>query len=463
MPLAALVFTASIAVVASMITAPMTHAEAPRTSADFVRALEGLDDRDDINLVFIVIDTLRADHLSAYGYHRQTSPTLDGLASVGMRFANVRAQSSWTKASMASMWTASYPARTRVLRHDDALPAEAVLPAEILAEEGFRTAGIWRNGWVAPNFGFGQGFDVYLKPSPLRHEVSPSVSAGAMQPTDLDISESAAEFIGAFGDERFFLYLHYMDVHQYLYDQSSSLFGAGYVDAYDNAIHWVDRNVAHVLEALDRRGVLERTLVVVASDHGEAFGEHGEEGHGRNLHAEVTEVPLIVSFPGARAPGVVVNERVQNVDIWPTLLDLLGMPQLGGAHGVSLMSLAGRAAEQTDSARAEAPAPRPSFAHLDGSWGHPGRPSRPLIAVTDANLRLLAYPDRPHELFDLATDPGEQIDRSAERPGDVARLGKMVEEYAAATDAPDWGPPVRVEIDEMQLGQLRAIGYFGGH
>ena len=128
--------------------------------------IEGLAQRDDLNVLFILVDTLRAHRLGSYGYERDTSPTIDALAADGVRFARHLAQSSWTKCSMASLWTALYPARSRITRFEDVIPETATLPAEILREAGFRTSGLYRNGWVAPNFGFAQGFEIYHSPRP---------------------------------------------------------------------------------------------------------------------------------------------------------------------------------------------------------------------------------------------------------------------------------------------------------
>jgi glucan phosphoethanolaminetransferase (alkaline phosphatase superfamily) len=111
-----------------------------------------LSDRDDLNVVFVLIDTLRADRMGSYGYERATTPVLDYFAARGLRFAEHRAQSSWTKTSMASLWTGLYPQRTDVLTYQDTVAAAATLPAEIFQSAGFETVGIWRNGWVAPNF-----------------------------------------------------------------------------------------------------------------------------------------------------------------------------------------------------------------------------------------------------------------------------------------------------------------------
>ncbi|MGH7337529.1 MAG: sulfatase-like hydrolase/transferase, partial [Myxococcota bacterium] len=114
-------------------------------------------------MLFVLIDTLRADRLRTYGYPRPTSPIFDVLAAAGVRFAHHTAQSSWTKCSMASLWTALHPARTGVTRFEHVLSPEARLPAEIFREAGFHTAGIWRNGWVEGYFGFDQGFEVYTR------------------------------------------------------------------------------------------------------------------------------------------------------------------------------------------------------------------------------------------------------------------------------------------------------------
>ncbi len=139
---------------------PVDWDERPVGSVEDILELR---DRTDLNVLFVLIDTLRADRLGSYGYERDTSPQLDRLARSGVRFGRHLAQASWTKASMASLWTGLYPARTGITRYNHVLPDEAMMPAEILRSSGFRTAGIYRNGWVAPTFGFGQGFEVYQK------------------------------------------------------------------------------------------------------------------------------------------------------------------------------------------------------------------------------------------------------------------------------------------------------------
>ncbi|MDJ0864611.1 MAG: sulfatase [Myxococcota bacterium] len=427
-----------------------------------IEDLRELRDRDDLNLVFILIDTLRADHLSSYGFERQTSPVMDYLAETGIRFEKVVSQSSWTKTSMASLWTGTWPRTNGVLRWKHGLPEEAVMPAEILSEAGFFTAGIWRNGWVATNFGFSQGFDIYLRPKPGRNPERFQRNNPSSHPllgTDEDLTLGAQEFLRAHGHQRFFLYMHYMDIHQYAYDEISSHFGTGYSDAYDNAIHWTDRNVGEIYAGLRDRGLLEKTVLVIASDHGEGFREHGTEGHARTLYREVTHTPWIIALPFRLPEPVVVEPTVANVDIWPTLLDLLGLPPLPGADGKSLVSLieaAGRGEPQE--------APRAAFAQLDRAWGRPGKPEDPLVALTLGDYRLFQplVPEKASqaELYELAADPWEAENLFEPDDGGVPPEVQAELDAYLAIEAPPWGQQAEdVELDEMELNQLRALGY----
>jgi len=418
--------------------------------------LATLRERADLNLLFVLIDTLRADHLSSYGYPRETSPGIDALAATGIRFAQQMSQSSWTKCSMASLWTGLYPVRTGVTRSPQALSPDARMPAEILRDAGFRTFAIWRNGWVGPAFGFSQGFEVYLSPraSPIPASVRREKPTVGVAGTDQDLVSSAIEFLRSHGKERWFLYLHLMDVHQYVYDEDTALFGTRYPDLYDNAIRWVDRVLARLLREIDARGLREKTLIVVAADHGEAFGEHGREGHARDVYGEVTTTPFVLSLPFRLEPGIVVQAPTENVDVWPTLLDLLGLPPLEGADGRS------RVPEILAAARGEAGALRdgPRYAHIDQTWGRTGEPPRPMVAVSEGPYRLVHRASGRGELYDRAADPTEQHDIGAEQPEVLARLTALAEDYLKKPPAP-WRSAPSVELGEDELERLRALGY----
>lgn len=420
------------------------------TEADIAKLAE----RDDVNVLFILIDTLRADRLSSYGYERPTSPVLDYVAATGLRFARHRAQSTWTKTSMASLWTSLYPQRTDVLTHKDAVSPEARMPAEVFSDAGFFTVGIWRNGWVAPNFGFNQGFDIYLTPKPQQAPKAMRTKpiAGRINGTDIDAVYAATDFMRVNQDRRFFLYVHLMDVHQYITIEETALFGTSYSDAYDNSIRWEDEQVGEILAELYRLDMAKKTLVVIVSDHGEAFGEHGTEGHARDVHHEVTNTPFIIGFPFRLDPGMVVEHPTQNVDVLPTVYELLGMAPPVVTDGKSRAGwLLGNHTPDF---------PDRDFAHLDRTWGQTSKDPDPVVAVREGGFRLIHNVNKPDKdtLYDVKSDRSESIDIASDEPGILNTLRKTVQDYLNLESPWEGGAP-EIELDEMSLRQLRALGY----
>jgi arylsulfatase A-like enzyme len=451
---------AALAVLAFLATRVLEFGNTDPRRPGVPQSIEALSSYSDTNVLFVLIDTLRAHRLSAYGYERETSPTLDYVASTGVRFAKHLSQSSWTKCSMASLWTGLNPKRTGVLLASHATPTEATMPAEILQAAGFRTAGIFRNGWVAPNFGFDQGFEVYERPSvgasadPMRVE-NPHIT---LEGTDHDTVDTAIEFLRLHGQDRWFLYVHLMDVHQYLYDAETAVFGSSYSDIYDNSILHTDNVVGRLLAHLANQGLLEKTLVVLSADHGEAFQERGFEGHARYVYRETTEVPFVLGFPFLLNPGIVVESRTRNVDVWPTILDLLGLPALPDTDGRSLVPDI-LAASRGEPAR-DTP---PGFAHIEQGWGRQKKPGNPMIAVAHEGFRFLQARDPRgrirEELFDSNTDPQELLNVLEEKPEVAARMRELATQYLDSP-APPWGVETpTVELDAMELNQLRALGY----
>jgi arylsulfatase A-like enzyme len=419
-----------------------------------VADVEALAERDDLNILFILIDTLRADHLSSYGYEHKTTPGLDYLASAGVRFPRHLSQSTWTKASMASLWSAMLPTRTGVTRFDHVMPAEAVLAAEALKEGGYKTVAIYRNGWVAPTFGFEQGFDIYTRPV----AEAPSAEAMAENPainpqgTDEQVIESAVEFLRIHGDERWFLYLHLMDLHEYIYDVEAAKFGDSYMGSYDNSLLWTDTTIRIFMQYVMEAGYLDNTMVVITSDHGEGFGEHGLEGHARHVYKETTEVPFIIGFPFRLESGVSVDVRSRNIDVIPTILDLVGLEPIPGVDGKSLRP------EILASLRGE---PVPSddlvgISHLDQNWGRRGEPAKPSVSVSDGSLRYVRSVDEEY-LYDAERDASETTSYSDEDVEDLERLRKLADEYMATE--PRYGEAPTRELNEFELNHLRALGY----
>ncbi len=423
-----------------------------------------LAEREDLNVMFLLVDTLRADRLGMYGYHRDTSPITDGWASTGVRFDRHLAQSSWTKSSMASLWTGLSPMRTGVTRYDDVVSEDAVMPAERLREAGFQTIGIYRNGWVAPTFGFNQGFDVYTHAP--RRKLNPAVRAKnptiSLDGNDEDTVAAGMEFLRISGhDGRWFLYLHLMDIHEFVYDEESALFGASHSDMYDNSILWTDGTLNVLFNHLAEFGLSKNTLVVLTADHGEAFRERGLEGHARAVYRETTEIPFFILFPFKLETPLVVPTRSHGIDVWPTILELIGLEPFEDTDGVSRVPeiLAAADGESIPDTTAL------GYSFLDENWGRQTKPPRHRLAVTEGSYRFVVRSgitdvetsEPIEELFNSDADPSELENLLETEPEVADRLREAGDEWLL--NSPPWGEAPKREIGELELNQLRALGY----
>lgn len=431
----------------------------PPGTVEDIKALAG---RDDVNILFVLIDTLRANRMSAYGYERDTTPFMRGLAESSIRFDRQIAQSSWTKSSMASIWSSLNPLRVGITKFDHTLSHEPLLPAEILKEAGFMNVALYRNGWVHGYFGFDQGFDKYFRPMGNKNDrMAPSDRPNELgHGNDETMITEATEFFRIHGkSSRWFLYLHMMDLHEYVYDEESALFGTKTSDLYDNSIRRTDWMVSRLFESLDRFDLLDKTIVVILSDHGEAFGERGYEGHAREVLPETTETPWLVSLPFVLDRSVQVKTPTSNVDVWPTLLDLLGLPLPQNVDGKSrvpeILAAAGDASGDLGDPAEE---PETIISYLDQNWGQNVAKIDPAVSVVQGNYRFVVGRNtggREYEaLFSVEDD--EKTNRIQEEPEVAARLREIAKHHLE-TQA-EFGIQ-SVEMDEMQLDQLRALGY----
>ncbi|MEZ5331053.1 MAG: sulfatase [Thermoanaerobaculia bacterium] len=281
------------------------------------------------NVILISLDTLRADHLGCYGYERPTSPNLDRLAQGGFRFATAISQAPWTRPSHRAMLRGQYP-----LSHGPTVTPQLPLT---LWKEGYRTGAITGGGQISFRFGFHEGFETFRQTDWVR--------------TLSDVTE----WLDEQPERSFFLLLHTFEIHDpYGHAELAEGLPSGrikpgfgkstwwkmrdstitpeertYIEAlYDSGIRFTDDALGRLFEALDDRGILDRSIVVVTSDHGEQFWEHGSWRHGGNVFEEMIHVPLIVHLPPGLTegrPGRVVRQQVSSIDIVPTVLDLLGM------------------------------------------------------------------------------------------------------------------------------------------
>jgi len=424
-----------------------------------VEDITALANRDDVNILFVLIDTLRSHRMSLYGYERETTPFLTELAKTSVRFDRHIAQSSWTKSSMASIWSGLNPKRVGVTKFDHTLSKDAHLPAEILTEEGFLTVGLYRNGWVHGYFGFDQGFAKYFRPmgSRVNREIQLTRPNELGYGTDENLIHEAIEFLRIHGKtSRWFLYLHMMDLHEYVYDAESALFGNTTGDLYDNSIRRTDWLISTLYDYLRSADLLGNTIIVLLSDHGEAFGERGFEGHAREVLPESTETPLILTLPFSLEPGAVVKSATTNVDVWPTLLDLLGMPLQEDVDGRSrvpeILEAAGGPSRDADQDS------NPIISYLDQNWGQNVVHVEPAISVVQDSYRFvsgLSVAGNPFEAL-LSAEDGQTTNQIESHPEIADRLRSIAEEHLDEEAAFE---VEAIEMDAMQLDQLRALGY----
>ena len=430
------------------------------------------------NLVLISLDTLRADHMGAYGYARDTTPFLDSLAAEGVLFEEYIAASSSTRPSHMTMFTSLQPSVHGATENTGvrALPPGATTLAELFREAGIATAAITENGAIDRSRGFARGFDVYVED---RDTESADLRLGHIEKT----LARGQRWLEGIRDRRFFLFLHSYQVHNpFTPPPAYARFFAADDGArvrppdlradwdpllYDREIRYADDSVREFVESLRAAGLLEDTLLVVTSDHGEAFLEHGFVAHGANTHREVVHVPLLVSGAGV-PPGRRLEHPVPMLDFMPTLLDLMGVEGTGQEMGRSQAALIEGAPEPAESQRAiysEAWAER---AYRAQGFDLIPQPTLALRLGDRKLVRSRADPEDPtrfrYEFYDLAADPLEQNDLYPGDPAAAADLVAMLERYSRAVEGlheklGDPAPGSERPVDPDLEAKLRALGY----
>jgi arylsulfatase A-like enzyme len=397
--------------------------------------------------VLVVVDTLRADWTSAYGFEQDTSPELARWAARGAVFENVRSQSSWTKISVASLLTSLWPRSHGIRAYRDGLAEGALTLAEALHDAGYRTYGVQTNGWLHQSFGFHQGFERYS--FPLGAPPGRLPRATVWPHADRVFEEAARLIDGHDPAQPMFLYVHFMDVHEYAAPPEFRTFGTGEKGHYLSSIRWVDDAVERLREKLDAADLLERSVIVFAADHGEAFGENGKTGHARNVLTAVVATPLVIRFPFPIEP-VRLRGQVRNIDVAPTLLELAGVPVPASFEGRSLVArIAG--AEPDDDRVSYSGLGLPLYQDAsvqittsDGTWVY---------------ARNVAPDPHPGELlFDRSLDPDENVNLIEREPEQAARMRVQLDAYLAGKPAEDV-LATDVRIDPGIAERLRAVGY----
>jgi arylsulfatase A-like enzyme len=444
-----------------------------------------------LDVVVVVIDTLRADRLGTYGSEQGLTPNLDVLASRGVVFERAYAQSSWTNPSVASLLTSRYQSQHGVTNVMTVLQESESTLAEVFWLNGYGTAAFSANAGISIERGFSQGYGEYVA---FRPE---AVGEGPFDvvPVRAPVVNAAAL---AWLDEQprakpVFLWLQYMEPHfPYVFPvQLPELEGAPCPDpvaeklndpdgpppapgvmhgvevCYDASVWAADAAVGALLDELRRRGRLDRTVVAVTSDHGEEMLEHGRVGHGYTLYEEVTRVPLIVSVPW-RSERLDVRQVVRLIDLGPTLLELAGIKPPKTFEGRSFAALFGRPLDAWTRLRHRfRPPPAPAPASDDGALSEllsaaggtrPRRGQHLMSLVEDRSKVIVSEGEGPHHFYDLAADPTEQGAGAELGPARREALDRaLASTLERATRNPS--KPAEGTLDPETRRQLEMLGY----
>ncbi len=435
------------------------------------------------SVFLFLIDTLRPDHMGCYGYDKVITPNIDRLAARSVVYEQAHSQSPWTKTAVASLLTGLHPHRHGVYSEHGAagtLPQAAVTIAEILHQQGYRTVGVSGNPHVSRRSGFDQGFDSYT-----------TIGAWPQTNNTREVTEKTLEAVAATdpGTPAFF-YVHFLDPHDpwanpegctehvagLQVTNEAVLAGNGYVlsgewpirkqlasgkqpepaamsddevayllGLYDCEISQVDRHLGRVLLLMQRRGLLDDSIIIICSDHGEEFLEHGMLRHGYQLFGETVRVPLIISLPGERR-GRRITEVVELTSVVPSLLAQLGLEPPPGLDGGLLPGL-----------------PRSAAAQHGSAFGITRFRAQDKAYLLQGDGKLIW--DLQHHrgsLFDLDTDRAEQHPLSPQESplgqSMLQQLHAWIEDTSAAALPRDDDKPETENDDDMKE-QLQALGY----
>lgn len=443
-------------------------------------------------IILISLDTLRADHLSCYGYERPTSPAIDALASEGALFLHAISTSNWTLPAHVSLLTSSDCARHGVMAADDHIPNELLSLAEILSSHGFSCGAITGGGFVSPKYGLARGFDFY-------NEAEGSLDW--VNSAEL-VFKAATEWIENNQQKDFFLFLHTYQIHspylspepyrrhwlspQALFDQINVeryLGGKGAVfrplspeerrdiiDLYDGEIRYTDEAlIGNLIKWLKEKNLFDRVMIILTSDHGEEFYEHGAWVHGAHLYQESIHIPLIIKFPKGIFQGEKIEKIVRIIDIAPTILEILNLKKSIPASwdGRSLLPLL-KKKEKSD-----------RLFLADSCWlsgdlcSGDNKTNLPLSVATNRGQEKIIF-NRPWnevlakiyqpgplhwksvEIYDLSRDQAEKNDLSLSQP---VEIGPILKALQARYELLRRLTRIKVILSEEELEKLRALGY----
>jgi arylsulfatase A-like enzyme/Tfp pilus assembly protein PilF len=411
---------------------------------------KGLGTFPETNVLLFTLDTTRADHIGCYGYPNVRTPNIDGLAADGFLFKNATAQAPLTLPSHSSIFTGTYPFIHGVRDNGGFyLEPEKVTLAELLKQKGWTTSAFVGAFVLDSRWGLNQGFDYYY--DNFDFAKYKKISLDSVQREGGEVIKAFFDWFKTNGDRRFFSWIHLYDPHTpyeppepYKSEYSGRPWGL-----YDGEIAYVDSLIGKVLESLREKGVLDKTIIVIAADHGESLGEHGESSHAFFIYDSTVSVPLILKLPASNLKAKTIDAQVELVDIMPTLLDLLGIAVPNEVQGRSLAPLLAGSRSETDKmAYSESYYPRYHY-----GWSE-------LKSLRTVRYQYIQAP-RP-ELYDIVRDPMERTNIYGQNGPQAERFikeMKRLQERSPVQGAEEKAPR---QLDNDTLEKLRALGYVGG-
>lgn len=421
--------------------------------------------QDSPNVLIILVDCLRADHLSSYGYNRRTTPNIDDFSKDAVVFAQAISQSTFTKTSVASLFTSLYPYQNGVYRGagesvdiltgtvtSDVLGEEETTLAEVLLQNGFLTVAWVPVGHLAPYMGFAQGFIDYDQRQ----------GKGKIKSINMKFTEWA-ERIGK--GHKFFAYIHYIDLHSpyrpkppyntlYLSDdgkdeEKSKKERRAYEQKalYDGQMTYIDSEIGLLLDKLKKAGLYDNTLIILTGDHGDAFGEHGFFTHSRAPYEEIIRVPLIIKFPNSLYSGRVIESQVRLIDVMPTILDFLKIKTDTKLSGFSLLNYL----DNSNNTNARVDFPKYAITEIFNKIH-----GIDALSIRTEEFKYIHFKNEEDEFYDLKADPQEKNNIIKLQPKVAEEFHQMLLPILAEKDQKR---VKKVTLDKETVKELKALGY----
>ncbi len=461
------------------------------------------------NILLIVMDTVRADHLSCYGYERPTTPHLDRLAEEGVRYANAISTGCWTVPTHSSLFTGTYPSFHGARDGHPILNPNAQTMAALLKAYGYQTVGFTNIGWLTENTGLIRGFDTFLPvyrlyqgrsiPVLARRVLAKLVSVltgGKLTGASTTNQQVKRWLTHRNPEQPFFMFINYAEAHapyrpprsfaqrflepyglnlaealQVNQDPLKHMAGAAVMaekdfevlrTLYDAELAYLDTRLGELFSYLDQQDLLDQTMIIVLADHGENLGDHGMLGHKWCLYDTLLRIPLIIRYPSHFPSGTTVENQVQVVDIFPTMLDILDIQEKGirdQLQGFSLLP-----DQVSNHPRQFAVAEWTGRSWKDDFRKYPGfdytQFERDLKAIRTHQFKYIWASDGQHELYDIAKDPTESRNLVDVLPEEAQRLQDHLFNFInAVKSTEETAPEEELEMDQVLVEHLRELGY----